>query len=58
MSHTSAIQTAWNTAKACLLSDASLVSEGLQSVAHEILEPTGFQPVVVQLLVSSSSSAH
>jgi len=24
------------------------VSEGLQSVAHEILEPTGFQPVVVQ----------
>jgi hypothetical protein len=26
------------------------VSEGLQSVAHKILEPTGFQPVVVQLL--------
>ena len=24
------------------------MSEGLQSVAHEILEPTGFQPVVVQ----------
>jgi REP element-mobilizing transposase RayT len=28
----------------------SFVSEGLQSVAHEILEPTGFQPVVVQSL--------
>ena len=25
------------------------VSEGLQSAAHEIREPTGFQPVVVQL---------
>lgn len=25
------------------------MSEGLQSVAHDFLEPTGFQPVVVQL---------
>ena len=26
------------------------MGDGLQSVAHEILEPTGFQPVVVQFL--------
>ena len=33
------------------------MSEGLQSGAHEIHEPTGFQPVVVQLLSNQGKEA-